>query len=226
MTQLPVLAAVATLVTATEPPVRPDGPTARRWAQDELLDPVYHQQESLLSRLLTWLRHLFDGLHGAALPPRGALLVAAGVVVLVVLLALWVAGPVRRSRRSRTEPVLVSTDRRTPQQLRAAADAAAAVGDFSTAVAERFRAVVRDLEDRAVLDERPGRTADEAARDAGRLLPSVATDLLRAGRLFDDVLYGGRVAGRADDDTLRATDTAVRAARRAAPEPAAVEVAP
>ncbi len=226
MTQLPVLAAVATLVTATEPPVRPDGPTARRWAQDELLDPVYHQQESLLSRLLTWLRHLFDGLHGAALPPRGALLVAAGVVVLVVLLALWVAGPVRRSRRSRTEPVLVSTDRRTPQQLRAAADAAAALGDFSTAVAERFRAVVRDLEDRAVLDERPGRTADEAARDAGRLLPEVAADLLRAGRLFDDVVYGGRVAARADDDGLRAVDEAVRAARRATHDRTAAEVAP
>ena len=226
MTQLPALAAVAALVTAAEPPVRPDGPTARRWAQEELLNPVYHQQESLLTRLLTWLRHLFDGLHGVALPPRGALLVAAGVVLLVVLVALWVAGPVRRSRRTRSDPVLVPTDRRTAQQLRAAADAAAAVGDFSTAVAERFRAVVRDLEDRAVLDERPGRTADEAARDAGRLLPEVATDLLRAGRLFDDVLYGGRVASRADDDGLRATDEAVRAARRAAPDRTVVEVAP
>ena len=226
MTQRPVLAAVSTLVTAAEPPVRPDGPTARRWAQDELLDPVYHQQESLLSRLLTWLRHLFDGLHGAALPPRGALLLAAGVVLLVVVVALWVAGPVRRSRRTRSEPVLVQTDRRTAQQLRAAADAAAAVGDFSTAVAERFRAVVRDLEDRAVLDERPGRTADEAARDAGRLLPEVAPGLVRAGRLFDDVLYGGRVAGRADDDTLRAIDEAVRTARRVAPDHTVLGVAP
>ena len=204
----------AALVAATEPPVRPDGPTARRWAQQELLDPVYHQQESLLSRLLTWLRQLFAGIHGVGMPPRGALLVAAGVVVLVVVVALWVTGPVRRSRRSAPEAVLAAADRRTAAELRAAAEAAAAAGDYSKAVAERFRAIARDLEDRAVLDERPGRTADEVARDAGDVLRGVAADLARAGRLFDDVVYGGRPALRADDDQLRAVDTAVRAARR------------
>lgn len=216
------LAVALVVVGATEPPVTPDGPTARRWAQEELLDPVYHQQESLLSRFLHWLGHLFSGLHGAALPPRGALLAAGAVLVVVVLAALWVAGPVRRSRRTPPEAVLGTTDRRTAAQLRAAADAAAASGDYSTAVIERFRAVARDLEDRAVLDERPGRTADEVARDAGAVLSTVSTDLLRAGRLFDDVVYGGRTARAADDEQLRATDAAVRAARRSARTPVTV----
>lgn len=214
MTVPGAVAVVLALTGATEPPVAPDGPTARRWAQDELLDPVYHQQESLLSRFLAWLGHLFTGLHGAALPPRGALLAAGAVLVVAVAVALWVAGPVRRARHTPPEAVLAASDRRTAAQLRAAAEAAAASGDFSTAVTERFRAMARDLEDRAVLDERPGRTADEVARDAGAVLTTVAADLLRAGRLFDDVVYGGRTADAADDRALRATDAAVRAARR------------
>lgn len=210
------------LAGAAEPPVRPDGPTARRWAAEELLDPVYHQQESLLSRFLHWLGTLFNGLHGVALPPRTALLGAAAVLVVVVVVALWVTGPVRRSRRARPEPVLTAADRRSATQLRAAADAAAASSDYSTAVAERFRAVARDLEERAVLDERPGRTADEVARDGGDVLPGVAAELVRAGRLFDDVVYGGRTARREDDETLRAVDEAVRAARRSRATPTAV----
>lgn len=201
---------------AAEPPVRPDGPTARRWAAQELLDPVYHQQESLLSRVLHWLERLFSGLHGGVLPPRGALLVAAAVVAVTLVVAFWVTGPVRRSRRTRPDAVLAAADRRTAAQLRAAADAAAAAGDLSTAVAERFRAVVRDLEDRAVLDERPGRTADEVAHDAGEVLTGVAAELARAGRLFDDVVYGGRAATRADDEQMRATDDQARSVRRSA----------
>ena len=214
MTVLPTVALGATLAGATEPPVRPDGPTAQRWATEELLDPVYHQQQSLLNRLLTWLGHLFSGLHGAALPPRGALLVAAGVLVVVLVVALWITGPVRRARRSRPDAVLAAADGRTSAELRAAADAAAAAGDFSAAVAERFRALARSLEERAMLDERPGRTADEVARDAGEVLTTVAVALVRAGRLFDDVVYGGRAGRRSDDDEMRAADDAVRAARR------------
>ncbi|CAL8972229.1 MAG: hypothetical protein BGO38_13085 [Cellulomonas sp. 73-145] len=226
MTGARAVAVVAALVGAAEPPVRPDGPTAQRWAREELLDPVYHQQQSLLSRFLSWLGHLFSGMHGAALPPRGALLAAAVGLAVLVVAGLWVTGPVRRSRRTRPEAVLAAADGRTAAELRAAADAAAVAGDFSTAVAERFRSLARGLEERAVLDERPGRTADEVARDAGEVLSAVATDLLRAGRLFDDVVYGGRTARRADDDELRATDDAVRAARRTVSAGHAAEDAP
>jgi len=73
--------------------------------------------------------------------------------------------------------------------------------------------VVRDLEERGLLDERPGRTAHEAARLAGAALPSVAELLARGGDLFDDVVYGDRDATADDDATMRALDAAVRAAR-------------
>lgn len=201
----------------TEPPVLPDAPTARRWAVEELADPAYHRQESLLLRLVRWILEQFDGLPALGVDPRVAALVVVGVLALGVLVALWVAGPVRRSRRVGARSVLAHDDRRGAAQLRAAADAAAATGDWSLAVAERFRAVVRDLEERAVLDERPGRTALEVAAEAGTVLPSVAADLRAAADAFDDVVYGQREAGAEHDAMLRAVDQRVRAARRTAP---------
>ena len=49
-------------------PVDPDAATARRWAREELLDPVYHEQRSLLSRLVG----LGGRAAGRAAHPRGA----------------------------------------------------------------------------------------------------------------------------------------------------------
>jgi len=198
-----------------EPPVTPDAPTARRWAADELANPAYHQQDSLLVRLLRWIAQQFQGLPTLGMQPALAALLVVGILVVVVLVALWVAGPVRRSHRAaRDREVLGHDDRRSAAQLRTAADAAAAAGDWSRAVAERFRAVVRALEERAVLDERPGRTALEVAAEAGRVLPSVARDLTEGAELFDEVVYGERTAGPADDDTMRAVDRLAGAARR------------
>ncbi|QGQ18906.1 DUF4129 domain-containing protein [Cellulomonas sp. JZ18] len=198
-------------------PVTPDAPTARRWVLEELADPAYSRGESLLDRFVSWVLEQLAGMQGVGLPPRAALLVVVAVAVAVVLLALWVAGPVRGrlARRRVAREVLAGDDRRSAAALRAAADAAARAGDHSTAVAERFRAVVRGLEERGLLDERPGRTAHEAAQIAGRTLPDVADALARGGDRFDDVVYGERRASAEDDAAMRALDDAVRAARPA-----------
>jgi len=207
-------------------PVDPDAPTARRWAQEELADPVYHQGRSLLQRILDWFAHELAGLHTAGLPSPVAVLVVVAVVALIAVVAFRIAGPVRRNRRSPgARGVLADDDRRSAGRLRVDADAAAARGDWSTAVVERFRAVVRALEERAVLDEQPGRTAHEAAGEAGVRLPAVADDLARAAGLFDDVVYGERVAGAADDAALRDVDRLVAAARRSAPGRSLAEAA-
>lgn len=218
---LPATAAglVARLHAATfDVPVDPDAPTARRWASDELARAEYHQGRSLLRRLLDWIAELFDGLPSAGLMPWQAALVVVAVLVVVALVALWVTGPVRAGRaRSRKGPgVLAHDDTRTAAELRAAADDAAARGDFARAVVERFRAIVRSLEERTVLDVRPGRTAHEATEEAGRRLPDAHAELVRAGRLFDDVAYGEGTAGVDDDAWLRALDARVLALRPAA----------
>ncbi|HEY0188263.1 MAG TPA: DUF4129 domain-containing protein [Cellulomonas sp.] len=216
---LPVaaVAAVGTTVrrVPTEVPVVPNADEAREWLQRELADPVYHERRSLLQRLLDWLGSLFDGIKTLPIGGPGAVVVVVLLLALVVLVAFWIAGPVRRSRRAPrpTGGVLDGDDRRSADRLRADADAAAARGDWPAAVADRFRAVVRALEERAVLDERPGVTAHEAVEAAGARLPDLLDALRAAGRLFDDVVYGELAAGEQDDALMREVDRAVARAR-------------
>jgi hypothetical protein len=216
---------------AREVPVIPDADTAREWARRELADPIYHEGESWLVRFLRWLEELLaDVARGmGALDPTAAVVTLAVLAIVVTVVVLLWTGPVRRSRTTRGSGAVFEDDARTAAEIRASADAAAAAGRWGEAVVERFRAVLRSLEERAVLDERPGWTADEAAAAAGAVLPTCADDLRRASRLFDDVRYGDRPA-RADDDAwLRVLDRTVAATRpvpRADAQPAPVLVAP
>lgn len=201
-------------------PVVPDRDTAREWLSSELQGPEYAERESLLQRLLTWLLDWFGDVEWPAAGMSGAQLgIVVVVVVLVVVGLAWlIAGPVRLGRdRAGSAEVLDADDARTAAQMRAAADAAAASDDWRTATVERFRAVVRSLEERVVIEPRPGRTAQEAAADAGVRLAGQAAGLRSGADLFDGVEYGDRVATAADDAMLRALDAEVRAARPGAP---------
>lgn len=216
MTVLPLGRLGALGPSTTDVPVVPDAETARRWAFDELADPAYHQGESLLSSFLRWLEGLFtlpEGLGGLTLPGPVALLVIAGVVVLLVVVTLLVIGPVRRSRRAASGAVLDVEDTRGSAELRAAAERAEVATDWDTAVLERFRAIARALEERVVLDERPGRTAHEVALDAAAALPDQLAALTHASDVFDGVCYGGRRATQADAAALRRLDDDIRATR-------------
>jgi len=200
----------------TEVPVDPDAETARRWAEQELADPIYHRGESLLQVVLRWIQERFAEAQNAlsTMDGRSAALVLGSVVIVGVVVTLLVVGPVRRSRRSQRSSVEVFVDdNRTAAELRRSADALAAAGRWSEAVLDRFRAILRSLEERAVVDERPGRTAHEAAVQAAAVLPPRAADLHRASRLFDDVCYGDVETGRDDDAWLRQVDDAVRNTR-------------
>jgi len=202
---------------ATDVPVQPGADEARRWLVEELAKPGYDTRPSLLQRFLEWLQGLFDG---APVLDLGGPLTAALVVVAVLVVAgvaYWVAGPVRLSRRAAASAVVLDDDARTAVEMRSAADAAAATGDWATAALERFRAVVRSLEERAVLDPRPGRTAWEAAEAAGERVPDVAEGLERGAHLFDDVAYGKASVGPEADAFLRALDERTLAARPARP---------
>ena len=63
-----------------------------------------------------------------------------------------------------------------------------------------------------VLDPRPGRTADEVAREAGAAVPTIAGDLRAAAEIFDEVWYGGRPATPQYDALMRQADDRVRRA--------------
>ncbi|MFD7615137.1 DUF4129 domain-containing protein [Streptomyces sp. NPDC059828] len=174
----------------------PRGP-AREAAERELSEPMYHENDpNLLQRALDrfweWVNGIFDTAAGAT---PGGVVGLVVIVLLVIALAValwWRLGAPRRSPT--TDEALFDEGPRSADQHRAAADEHAAAGHFNRAVQERMRAIVRALEERTLLDPRPGRTADEAAAEAGRPLPDHADALRDAALAFDDITYGGRSA--------------------------------
>ena len=211
-------------------PVQPGRDEAARLAREELAKSVYRDaQPSLVERFLTWGYHLvqrlLDSVAGASPGGIGGVAVALLVVVALLIALRLKVGPLARTA---TRDLALFTDRtRSAADHRRAADGHAASGAWDLAVRERFRAVVRGLEERAVLEERPGRTAAEAARHAGAVLPAYAGDLAAAARLFDDVTYGGRPAGPESDVRVRVLDERISSARsQPSATPAGTSTAP
>jgi uncharacterized protein DUF4129 len=192
-----------------EPPVTTPRDPAREAARRELSKRMYHENDpGLLQRALNafwnWLGRVLDA--AASATPGGTLgLIVVGLAVVAVLAALWWRLGTPR-RRPVSAPVLFDDRPRSAAEHRAAAEAHAAQAHWNQAVQERMRAVVRALEERALLDVRPGRTADEAASEAGRALPSHTDRLHAAAREFDDVTYGGRHADQHAYDRLTELD--------------------
>ncbi|MBF6328671.1 DUF4129 domain-containing protein [Nocardia transvalensis] len=89
---------------------------------------------------------------------------------------------------------------------RTAAEQAAARHDYDTALRERFRAVVRGLEQGGVLEVRRSRTARESADAAVATVPDQAVELPGAARSFDEVVYGGRTATEDEYQRLARAD--------------------
>jgi hypothetical protein len=192
---------------------------ARHAAADELAKPAYaHARPSLTKRVMDWTGHELSTLwHKAFSGGTGGggwigLLVVLALLVAVVVLIRLRYGPVRR--RVTAEKALF--DEAAPLDAagyRRVAEEHAAGGRWAEAVRARLRAVIAALEERAVLEPRPGRTADVAAREAGALLPGQAPALLAAARVFDDIWYGETSAGPEDYRRLVEVDEAVAAAR-------------
>ncbi|MEU0507132.1 DUF4129 domain-containing protein [Nocardia sp. NPDC005998] len=131
-----------------------------------------------------------------------------------------------RTERISGEPAAPPPPRLGPaDDHRDAAENAALHRDFDTALRERFRAVLRGLEQRGMLEVRRSRTARETADDATTALSlEAASELHPAAHSFDEVVYGGR---RATEDEYRRLEYADRYSRSApppAPEPAEATV--
>jgi hypothetical protein len=222
---------------ADEPPLTIPRDPAREAARRELSKRMYHENDpSWFQRALNafwdWVDKLLNAASSATPGGPLGLVVVIAAVLLVVGALWWRLGSPRRGPVS--SAALFDDRPRSAADHRAAAAAHAAQGHWNQAVQERMRAIVRSLEERALLDTRPGRTADEAAADAGRTLPAHTDRLRAAARDFDDVTYGGRRAtqqsyGRmAELDldlertkprlTASSTHTAAHPARRGAAE--------
>lgn len=226
-------------------PVALDRDEARRRAIEELgkakyggVPPWVADAASWVGRQLERLLELY--LRFAGGPDRSGSGVSPGfvIVVLVLLVAIalvvWKVG-LPRWRRTRRDATVEMDPTAAPDDYRMLAQRHAEVGDWRSAVRDRFRGLVRDLEVRTVLDVRPARTAFEAAGSAARTLPDARGALMAGAELFSAVLYGDHpadpdayarmvavddtviaVAGRADlaDDEAPADATTASAVRR------------
>lgn len=175
------------------PTIDIDRDAAHEAAQDELGKPIY-PKASLRELVIEWIEDFLYRLasEGADIPGGWFTL-----TVLLILLAIAVVVAIRIARRTmrtgrRGGYALFGDSELSAAQHRATAEQYAAVGNWAAAIRHRLRAVARHLEETAVLDPVPGRTATELARDAGRALPDLAGELLRAAGSFNDVTYGER----------------------------------
>ncbi|HEX5728278.1 DUF4129 domain-containing protein [Microbacterium sp.] len=204
-------------LSATAPPLTPDGDEARRWAEQELTDPAYAAAEPTpLDRIARAIGEFVERLFSVQLSgdwgPWVAVL-AAGLFAVVILAAVLIWGVPRATSRSRGAVELFGVDeQRTAAELRRAAASCAARSEWDAAIVLRFRALARGVVERGAADAPPGATVHAFARAASRAFPASGADLESAAAAFDDVRYLRRPGTEelyrriaAVDDTIAAT---------------------
>ena len=193
--------------------------TGQQLARSELSKAIYHRHESLAQRLLDAINRLLNDLYSAGQEfPGGwwAVVALAALTALALTLVLTRLGPLARAHRA-AGPLVSSGQPLSAADHRRRAARLASDGDYAGAILETVRAIARQLEERAVLSPRLGRTANEIAAEAGLVLPAEATALRDAAQLFDDICYGER-PGTADGYALvHALDTRLQSAHPAEP---------
>jgi Domain of unknown function (DUF4129) len=201
---------VALLVSAVQPLTRQGAQDA---ARHELAKRPYQQAlPPVWVRPLRWLLgKIVDAWFRAASATGGSAALAALLLLALAVIALviWRVGPMSRSSK-RDELSLNLAGASTATDHRAAAEAFAAKQQWAEAVRERLRAISRELEERALLDRRPGRTATELAAEGGRALPASAAMLREAAERFAAIWYGSTQATGEDYARLTEIDAAVR----------------
>ena len=174
--------------------LNPTPPEARRWLEQELHGSDY--QNPWLDSLGRWiadqLNKILEGAgHLTGLSPGITVLIA----VLVIALLAWVLPRVRRVRVVAAAGGAVLNDVTiTARHYRELAAQALRDGRHDDAVLDGFRAIAKDMSDRTLLEDAPGRTAHEVGQKLAQPFPDQARRLAQSADIFDAVRYGHRRA--------------------------------
>lgn len=215
---IPAPLAQLALIAATPPPPI-TGADARRAAQRELSKPAYHHGDpSIAQRVVQWVLHRIGNALTAAArhsPGKGVGLFVIVLLLVLIVVALAVrVGRVRRTASASSGEIFGETQRNAAEHRALARDFARRA-QHAEAVREWLRATTRELEERGVLDPRPGRTAAELCAESSNVLPGIADDLRRASSIFETVWYGVKIATSDDEQALRRLDELVAGSHRA-----------
>lgn len=200
-------------------PVDPDRPDARQQLEDELAKPEYQQAkptwfDEMLGNIAEWFNSLTVARSDG--PPTIGIVIVAVVILGLLLIAFLIFGLPRINRRSSVTGALFGEDdARTAAQMRTAAEAAAATGDYSTAIAEMFRSIARGLAERTVLTTSPGTTAHDFATRAGLAFPPFADELIATADAFDGVRYLERKGTQSQFERAQGLERQLRSAKPA-----------
>lgn len=200
-------------------PLIPDDDTARDWLLQELSKPEYRPAtpnpiDKFLNALWDWFASLFN-LTPNGMPGLNPSWIFILVVLVLAVVLLVIFGRPRALAQHRKHPgtVFFDDDTRSARELRAAAETAAARGDWSLALIERFRAIARDLSDRTIIRMYPGTTAQGVATAASTAFPHAQHHLRAAAGEFDTTRYANRAATAADYQRMRELDTQLEQTR-------------
>lgn len=204
---------------SAEPPVLPGSDEARRWAAEELAKPEYRDAapgwlDAFWESLWDWLQSL-DGApsaEGTAVAP----LIGVGIAV-VIAVAIVLARPRLNARSKPPQDMFDADTAVSASDYRKRAADAASTGEWSAAVVDCFRALVRTAEDRNILEPRPGRTADEVAGELAAAFGVEARRLAWAARAFDGIRYGNETADRDAYAAMAELDASLRSQKPARP---------
>lgn len=193
-------------------PVQPDRDTAQRWAEDELAKAEYDFSPGLFERLAAWFAEHFGDLQETAFS-TGHFVLLALIIAVVVGFALFVAPKVFARRKRAAEQAVFDDDGMTLEEYLALAEAALAAQKWDDAYIALFQALVRGLEQRLIIDQQPGRTAQEVSRDGSARIPDLGHDLAQAATTFDAVRYGDQRCGELDIQAIQRLRSQVEVAR-------------
>lgn len=166
---------------------------------EELAKGEYREDGSFIDWILglfsDLVEDLTDGLGGSG-PVQWLLLAVAAVIALALLvLLLRRTGMLRGAATLSVGADLDGGGRSDPIELRAMARLALDSGRNDDAVVLSLRALVRDLDERTLLEVPVGLTAQEVAAGAARPFPELRRRLELAASSFDMAAYSRRSTG-------------------------------
>ncbi|WP_246954708.1 DUF4129 domain-containing protein [Brachybacterium sp. Marseille-Q7125] len=146
----------------------------------------------MLGRLEAWLHQLLDTIDGSSTAQGGLAVLILLLLIVAAVLVLRRTGRLRRTRQL-SAPVELDAERSlSGDELRERARRALAEGRHDDATVIALRALVRDLEERTLLDVTAGMTAHEAAVRAATAFPQLRSRLTLGANAFDTAAYSLR----------------------------------
>ena len=181
---------------------------ARERILEELAKDEYDDSPGFVAWLLgaieDWLARMVDGVDGSSATQTVIAVLLALVLAAVVVLVLRRTGLLRRSPALAVDAALDAEPVLSGEELRGAARDAIDAGRTDDGTVLALRALVRDLEERTLLDVTTGMTAHEAATRAALTFPDLRGRLQRGADAFDTAAYSVRsVGGKPAEDMLR-----------------------